>query len=1060
MSSDHAIEQKPTEVGAHAAFSSSEAVKPGQVLLGQYLVKRKLGEGGMGSVWLVEDQVLKTDRALKLIAASVADIPEVRARFQREAQVMARLKNDHAVTVHTAQVVGTMAAIVMEYISGESLDRILQPGRPMPLDWVGRVLVQLCGCLQAAHHQGIVHRDLKPSNLMLAAGRPNGEVFLKVLDFGLAKILGAKPSEAITQAKGALGTAAYISPEQALGKDVSNRTDIYSMGVILYELLTGYRPFKNGPQYRLMNDHVNTPPPRFSQTAPGCRVPAEVERLVMRCLEKDPASRPASARAVAESFLKATTTAVDPSTTTPETKSTPGRPAWMGAAISGLTIVFVGGLLAFVPALREVIVGSARGAVHPRFDAPIEGLEFKIDGTPVGKPPWTLTAGPHELVVNQGIYEAAKLPLTVRAGEETDVPVGITRRETVPVHPESARVLINGSEQVLENGGQVALKFSGSAPVQIKAVAEGYLPYSRSLAHEDVTRPNFEIRLLPDERLAEEARVLLQKYCHRCHGVEFNAAGLDVLDRRAMVALRGSGGTPYLVPGQPGKSAIWLQIERGKMPPKDASRPTAAEIGRIKTWIAAGSPAARGPRRTFLSSRSALAGIRDDLAKLPPGKQRFQRYFTLTNVYNNPEVRDDELVIYRAALSKAINSLSSKPLIVLPKAIDREATIYRLDLSDVGWEGFDHLWPEIFRRYPYGLRPDRGRGVDPAVKELVQEIIDKVRDTQFLLRADWFIARATRPPLYDTLLVLPASAADLERERVHVNIDDDFKSDRAVRVGVTSSNVLSHPSQNRLVERHANDRGDPYWRTYDFRHGAEASDLLQFPLGPAFEGNTYPAQAFKQAISAIIFSLPNGLQGYMLVDAAGNRINEAPSDVLKDPQATAGSPQVVNGISCMSCHRLGVIRAKDEVRHNHVVSNEAGQKVLRLFLPHDEADRLMIADIVRFLQGMKSAVGPFLSSSDQDLTTVANFPEPIGFVARRFHYDLTLSDVATELGVEEAEGLAGQIREMPALLQRGLGPLAAGSTIKRAAWEQVGDGVSLFQRTARELGLGAPAAEP
>src|SRR5262245_50257126 len=153
------------------AVPTPGSVQPGQVLLGHYLVKRKLGAGGMGSVWLVEDQVLRIDRALKLIASKFADEIEARARFQREAQVMARIKHDHAVVVHTAQRVGDMAAIVMEYIEGQSLDHVLRPGCPMPLDWVNRVLAQLCAVVQVAHGQGIVHRDLKPSNLMLAAGQ-------------------------------------------------------------------------------------------------------------------------------------------------------------------------------------------------------------------------------------------------------------------------------------------------------------------------------------------------------------------------------------------------------------------------------------------------------------------------------------------------------------------------------------------------------------------------------------------------------------------------------------------------------------------------------------------------------------------------------------------------------------------------------------------------------------------------------------------------------------------------------------------------------------------------
>src|SRR5262249_47628883 len=146
-----------------------------------------------------------------------------------------------------------------------------------------------------------------------------------------------------------LGTAAYISPEQVLGnKDVDTRSDIYSMGVILYEFLTGSRPFQQATHYMLMNDHVNTPPPSFSKTAPGCHLPAEVERLVMRCLAKDPARRPASARAVAEAFLKATAPPVE--ATAPRmpsrTATAPKGSGWPVAVASGLALASVGGALA------------------------------------------------------------------------------------------------------------------------------------------------------------------------------------------------------------------------------------------------------------------------------------------------------------------------------------------------------------------------------------------------------------------------------------------------------------------------------------------------------------------------------------------------------------------------------------------------------------------------------------------------------------------------------------------------------------------------------------------
>jgi serine/threonine-protein kinase len=197
----------------------------------------------------------------------------------------------------------------------------------------------------------------------------------------------------------------------------------------------------------------------------------------------------------------------------------------------------------------------------------------------------------------------------------------------------------------------------------------------------------------------------------------------------------------------------------------------------------------------------------------------------------------------------------------------------------------------------------------------------------------------------------------------------------------------------------------------------------------------------------------------MLVDAAGNRINAAPVEVLRDPQATSGSTQVVNGLSCMACHRTGVISVKDEVRHNTNLSEEATQKVQQLFRGQREVDNLLTADALRYVSGLLTTVGPFLNAGEKDNPSLAELPEPIGFVARRFRYDLRIENVACELGVEDIEGFQKQITEMPELLQLGLKPLITNSTIKRDALEQATGGTSLFQRTALELRLGAPTVE-
>jgi serine/threonine protein kinase len=278
------------------------------VLFGKYVVVERLGEGGMGEVWLVRHRELDVERALKLIVAKVALDPDARARFRREARALARFAHPNAVVVHDADIRPDrgIAYIEMELIRGPSLDRLLKAAMPMPLDRTARLVDQLCDVLEAAHDQGIVHRDIKPTNLMLAEDPSSGHERLKVLDFGIAKILGADRNDQLTRTGLTVGTPAYMSPEQVRGEAgaVDGRSDLYSVGVLLYEMLTGRRPFM-GTVLSITHDHLHTPPPPFAEANPGANVPRAVERVVMRCLEKDPARRPQTARELAEAFRAA-----------------------------------------------------------------------------------------------------------------------------------------------------------------------------------------------------------------------------------------------------------------------------------------------------------------------------------------------------------------------------------------------------------------------------------------------------------------------------------------------------------------------------------------------------------------------------------------------------------------------------------------------------------------------------------------------------------------------------------------------------------------------------------
>jgi serine/threonine protein kinase/formylglycine-generating enzyme required for sulfatase activity len=296
----------------------------GQIFFDKYRFLAKIGEGGMGEVWRVWHVSLETERALKLIKPELAHNDKGWGRFQREARLMAKINHPNAVAVYDFRRTQSVGYIEMEFIRGRSLTEILKDRRdqPMPLDWTAQVLEQICAVLQEAHGhvdettgkpKPIIHRDLKPSNLMIAERKNDtGPPRLKVLDFGIAKIVEDDGSPDLTVLGDLVGTPAYMSPEQIRGgfdraggiREIDGRSDLYSTGVVLYHLLTGTLPFRGSKMALLAAQLSNTPMP-MKEANPKAEVPPEVERVVLQCLEKDPDRRPQTARELSERFLEA-----------------------------------------------------------------------------------------------------------------------------------------------------------------------------------------------------------------------------------------------------------------------------------------------------------------------------------------------------------------------------------------------------------------------------------------------------------------------------------------------------------------------------------------------------------------------------------------------------------------------------------------------------------------------------------------------------------------------------------------------------------------------------------
>lgn len=277
----------------------------GRIYLGRYESLRLLGEGGMGRVYLGRQLDLGRQVVIKVMHEHVAAEPRFRDRFQRETLLMARLQHPYAVTLYDASLDDPQGpCIIMEYVRGIGLDQLLENNnRRLTPSRVGRLLGQLCEALQAAHAIGIIHRDIKPGNLMVVDADTPYEK-LKVMDFGLAKMIepASLQKAGTTGAEFAVGTPGYISPEQIRGEKADHRSDLYSVGVILYELLTGQLPFKGGSTMEILLAHVTENPLPFAEVGAASWVPPSIEAVVRSCLAKDPAQRPASARDLAERY--------------------------------------------------------------------------------------------------------------------------------------------------------------------------------------------------------------------------------------------------------------------------------------------------------------------------------------------------------------------------------------------------------------------------------------------------------------------------------------------------------------------------------------------------------------------------------------------------------------------------------------------------------------------------------------------------------------------------------------------------------------------------------------
>lgn len=837
-------------------------------LLPQFEITELIGRGGMAAVYLGRQGGIDRAVAVKVMPAGLAGEEEFVARFRREVRTLGRLQHPGIVSVYdSGQTSAGHPYFVMEHVGGGTLGKLISTALLSP-EQVLELTLQICDALQYAHSQHVIHRDIKPQNVLMT---PDGRA--KLADFGLARPLHPEAT-VLTRANVTMGTMAYMAPEQCAGMELDQRADIYALGVMLYEMLTGSRP--QGA---------------FEPPSHKARVDVRLDEVVMKAMRQEPERRYQNV-----SELQQAVSTIRQGPVTASAKPLPRR-----SSSSTFTNWLAGGLALPVIGFLGFIVWQVMQANQQH------------EKTPPAEP----------------MVEAPPPP-----------PAIVTKAVETPPEPTPAPV-------------------AAPAPV---------------LGNDEASR----------------VFVLLQKRCGECHGQDSESPDeFAFIDHFA--ELRKSS---YLDFKTPENSTLYVQVRSADMPLKtkadrEAKRKpvpfTDEENALLLSWIKAGAPDPGGsaqapvietahpePARSIISLNAEIRAVLDDLQSLPADVAADTRYVSLAFAHNNStEVTAKQLDLMRQGVRKVLNSLSTNPRIAVFEEVGPDKVLIRLRLRDLGWDA--SLWDRITSFYPFA--------VETSLSAALQIKTPSVR-------ADWLAATATRAPLYNDLLRLPAHQQELEA-RLGVDVFKNLASGHAVRSGFTKSGVSRH---NRLAERHEmNAYAGYYWLSYDFKESGGRANLHTNPLGPDAARLLGGTRAFEHAGGEIVFSLPNGLNGYYVSDVTGQRLDGAvPTEIVSDRTNATGRAEVSNAMACMICHDQGIKQLpRDEIRALSVTYGAEEQRLVEaLHPPQEKIDAMVKEDTQRFLAALKAAG-----------ITAEGGSEPVAVLFKHYDRNVTLPQAAAEIGL-------------------------------------------------------------
>jgi serine/threonine-protein kinase len=570
------------------------------------------------------------------------------------------------------------------------------------------------------------------------------------------------------------------------------------------------------------------------------------------------------------------------------------------------------------------------------------------------------------------------------------------------------------------------------------------------------------VNAAPNADLAAKVKEMFRARCFACHGGSRGTEGsVKILDHESLLKKR------KIAPGNVEGSKLFRLItanDDSVMPPKTEQRLESSDTDLVRQWISAGAPAwpadaaipvEKEREDVFKNYRGVdyvLKNMLEHVRHQDEADRPFIRYLSINHILMNGAT-PAELDLQRNALAKAVNHMTwEKEIVRLSKVRDGRArdgflepidpptnSVYAVDLRKLGWNempfkryspknpktpyvSYYNRYDLVTLEYPYGIYYQDSDTFERLVREYLSYV--KMARPVPYVRADWFCSAVTQPPMYEDMLDLPLNAKTLEH-RLKVYVEDNIRDYKARRSGMALSGVSRN---NRVVEHHPALYGS-YWKSYDFKSSKGSENMFKDPIYLNETGGEF------------IFTMPNGLQGYYVANAKGERLQEAPTEIVTDKFA---SDKVVrNGLACMRCHDQGMKPCTDSVRP--AIERMPGslnfdtRVARRLYVPQKEFDHYLERDGTSFMRNMEVVLGG------------PQKEEPLIPVSRRYLDDpLTLPNAAGELGYAEDRGLEPifRTRDFTAL---GLVPLSApGGKIRRDAWEDY------YDQAVRALGVGIP----